>query len=533
MTRILTALSLSMVFAVCSEQKPKAVQVSSAKAAVKGEEPAGKTIANKRKKPHKIKNAFEPQVAGQFYSNQENELRDQLSGFFKAAKSPHIDTLKDRDVVGILAPHAGYPYSGPVAGEAYKVLANRDINTVVLLALSHRRAASKVALLGAPAYDTPLGSQPIDAELSRELAARYGELFEINEGIFTGEHSLEVQIPFVQTALPKAKIVPMIIAVHDEALLSRVSDALFERLGARGDVAFVVSSDLSHYFPYDEATRYDKETLGLIEKWRIDDWKKIAQSKRGMCGYLPMLTFMKFFEKYDLKKRRVTLVDYRNSGDTTGDRSREVVGYGALAFSLEKGMRNERVKNKQYGEFQAKDRRYLMDLAKRAVAAATRGEPLNVEEPTAKILKDKGAAFVTLKINGQLRGCIGHVIARIPLYQCVSDVARAAAISDPRFNPVRPDELENIEYEVSVLTAPEPTTPDQVVVGRDGLIMSNGGRSGLLLPQVPVEWGWDREEFLRSTCRKAGLPLDCWKDPATKIESFRAIVWGEDEVEDE
>jgi AmmeMemoRadiSam system protein A len=100
-----------------------------------------------------------------------------------------------------------------------------------------------------------------------------------------------------------------------------------------------------------------------------------------------------------------------------------------------------------------------------------------------------------------------------------------------RFSPVSPDELDELTYEISVLTTPEPTTPDQVVVGRDGLIMSRGGRSGLLLPQVPIEWNWNREQFLQHTCRKAGLPLDCWKDQDTKIKSFRAIVWGEDDLE--
>ena len=131
-----------------------------------------------------------------------------------------------------------------------------------------------------------------------------------------------------------------------------------------------------------------------------------------------------------------------------------------------------------------------------------------------------------------MRGCIGHVIARVPLFKCVADVARSATIHDTRFSPVRPDELDSLSYEISVLTAPESTTPENVVVGRDGLIMSRGGRSGLLLPQVPVEWNWSREEFLASTCRKAGLPLSCWKDPETKIESFRAIVWGEADLEE-
>jgi len=178
--------------------------------------------------------------------------------------------------------------------------------------------------------------------------------------------------------------------------------------------------------------------------------------------------------------------------------------------------------------FSREERQALMDIAKAAVRAAARGESYAPAEPAAEGLRRNGAAFVTLKESGQLRGCIGHVIATEPLYECVAEVARAAAIEDPRFDPVGPGELDKLAFEISVLTPPEVVTdPTTIQVGRDGLIMSRGGRRGLLLPQVPEEQGWDREQFLDGTCRKAGLPTGCWREPGTRIERFQAIVWGE------
>ncbi|MCP4600564.1 MAG: AmmeMemoRadiSam system protein B [Proteobacteria bacterium] len=533
MIRFAIVVVLLLEIVGCSEPKPALVKTSDAETSSRNSAAANEEKNNNPKPKNvsqRVENAYPPQVAGAFYTDNPEELREQVKGFLDAASSSGVESK--RDIVGILTPHAGYRYSGPVAGEAYRAVMGRDYRTVIVLALSHRQKALKASVLDRPAYDTPLGSLKIDRRLVRRLLSDHKDVFEANEKVFKGEHSLEVQLPFIQVALPETKVVPIIIALHDPELISRAGAALHEVFGKRGDVLFAMSSDLSHYFPYKEAVEYDKETLGLLEKWKIDEWSKIAPSQKGMCGYAPTLTFVRMFEKYDIKIRKVTRLAYKNSGDTSGDRARGVVGYGALAFSLENGMRKERGSEKDFSPFSVKDRRYLMDLAKKAVTAAAKGEPFKPEKPTSKFLAEQGAAFVTLKKGERLRGCIGHVIARIPLFQCIADVARSATIHDTRFSPVSQDELKDLNFEISVLTAPEPITPQDVVVGRDGLIMSRGSRSGLLLPQVPIEWDWNREEFLAHTCRKAGLPLDCWKDPDTKIESFRAIVWGEDDLDD-
>ncbi|MCU0661395.1 MAG: AmmeMemoRadiSam system protein B [Myxococcota bacterium] len=486
---------------------------------------SGAHAVAQKKAPLHVDGAFPPQVAGGFYPGEERALSAAVQGYLDSGKV--VPELSKRDIVAILAPHAGYEYSGPVAGSAYRAVVGRPYRTVVVLALSHRKAAARLGLLSAPAYDTPVGSLPIDQTAVRTLIDKHSDLFAIDETLFVGEHSLEVQLPFIAQALPGVRIVPIIVAAQDDDVTRRAGQALLEELGRKRDVLFVVSSDLSHYYPDAQAKQYDTELLRCLEKWDLGRWAELAPQRRGMCGSRPMQTLIGLFEGFSAKSRRVTRIDYRTSGDTAGDPSR-VVGYGALAFSVEEHMR-EQGRSNDFGPFDLEARRALMDIAKKAVAAATRGERYMPEKPKIGLLADDGAAFVTLKKAGQLRGCIGHVVARMPLYLCVSEVGKAAAIYDTRFNPVRPEELPELSTEISVLTPPQPTTPEEVVVGRDGLILTASGRSGLLLPQVPVEWGWDREQFLDHTCNKAGLAPGCWRQPNTKLESFRAIVWGEEE----
>lgn len=471
---------------------------------------------------------FPAQVAGQFYTADANELRTQVRGFINAAKVP--SSLRNKDIVGILSPHAGYVYSGPVAGYAYAAAAESGAKIVIVMALNHRRAGVTVSLLNMDTYETPLGEVPIHREAVQQLIAAYPDTFSDDRSMFENEHSLEVQLPFIQEALPDAEVVPMIVACMDETVLQRASEALKSKWGSFKDVLFVISSDLSHFFPYAEAQGYDNTSLSLLEQWKIDDWLAHASnSRKGMCGVKPLYTFARVFDSYDTAKREVVRLRYMNSGDTAGDKS-QVVGYGALAFVLDEGIRTAQTPGTDFGPYDVVLRRELMRRAKAAVRAAVRGEKLNTETPAEPLLQKDGAAFVTLKKKGQLRGCIGHVIARVPLYQCINDVAMAAATRDTRFSPVTEAELSQLSYEISILTAPKPTTPDDVVVGRDGLIISRGPYSGLLLPQVPIEWNWNREQFLSHTCQKAGLPMDCWTDDETQIQSFRAIVFGEDDL---
>jgi AmmeMemoRadiSam system protein A len=176
-------------------------------------------------------------------------------------------------------------------------------------------------------------------------------------------------------------------------------------------------------------------------------------------------------------------------------------------------------------EYSPEERRWLLRLAHMSIRSAVCGSPLKVEQASAHLREARGA-FTTLHEHGELRGCIGYVVAISPLDETICETARAAALEDPRFTPVVAAELDSLQVEISVLSPMALIAPEDVVVGRHGLMVSHGGRRGLLLPQVPTEWGWDRETFLAQTCRKAGLPADQWRRGA-KLEAFTAEVFGE------
>lgn len=184
-------------------------------------------------------------------------------------------------------------------------------------------------------------------------------------------------------------------------------------------------------------------------------------------------------------------------------------------------------------EITPEEKKWLMKLAKDAVKAAVEGKKFDPPEPATQLLKDKGAAFVTLRKKEQLRGCIGHIIAHMPLYKCVASVARSAALEDPRFSPVSASEYESLHFEISVLTPPEDVKdPEEIVVGKDGVIINYGGMyQGVFLPQVPIEQGWDRIEYLDNLCYKAGvMKKGCWKEPQAALRKFQAVVWEEEDV---
>ncbi len=176
-------------------------------------------------------------------------------------------------------------------------------------------------------------------------------------------------------------------------------------------------------------------------------------------------------------------------------------------------------------EYSSEERTILLELAHHSIASAFDGIRLDVTPPSEHLAEMRGA-FTSLHLNGKLRGCIGYVVATHSLYQTVAETARAAAFDDPRFSPLTAEEAPSLEIEISVLSSLRPIDAEDVVVGRHGLVIAKGSRRGILLPQVPVEWGWDRETFLAQTSQKAGLPRDAWRQDA-EIQAFTAEVFGE------
>jgi AmmeMemoRadiSam system protein A len=176
-------------------------------------------------------------------------------------------------------------------------------------------------------------------------------------------------------------------------------------------------------------------------------------------------------------------------------------------------------------EFTEEERSLLLQLAHDSIAAALEGRTIPLEPPTPHLAEARGV-FTSLYSHGALRGCVGYVLPNYSVYRAVVETARAAAFEDNRFSPVNQEEAAHLEIQLSVLTAPQPIQAEEIEIGRHGLLISWRGRRGLLLPQVPIEHGWDRQTFLEQTCHKAGLPADAWQKGAT-IEGFSAEVFGE------
>jgi AmmeMemoRadiSam system protein B/AmmeMemoRadiSam system protein A len=466
--------------------------------------------------PRKVRPAA---VAGAFYPADPKQLGQMVDDLLAKAAVPEI-----KDVVALVAPHAGYVYSGGVAAHSYALLKGRKVERVVVISPSHLESFPFSAIYDGAAYSTPLGEVAVDQAFAAKLAMT-SKLIQVSGRGHSAvgdreEHAVEVQIPFLQRVLGEFKLVPIVMGDQSYAACRALGLALAKNIQGTGTL-IVASSDLSHYHPYDDAVKMDRKTLNAIEEW---DYLSMSQNFEQRiweaCGGGPIIAAMIASERLGARQARV--LKYANSGDTTGDHS-QVVGYGAVAIYKNAGQRSAAGPPFALGEAEKAE---LFAIARRSVEAAVKDKKL-LDDPVMKLetLARERGAFVTLKEKGELRGCIGYTSPLKPLALTVRDVAAFAAVRDTRFPPVVPQELGQLEYEISVLSPLRRVLDvNQIQVGRDGLVMKRDGYQGLLLPQVPTEQGWDRMTFLQQTCVKAGLLTDCWKDERTDIFSFTALV---------
>jgi AmmeMemoRadiSam system protein B/AmmeMemoRadiSam system protein A len=451
-----------------------------------------------------------PFVAGVFYPQDKEALAAAVQGYLdKAAPPPVAGTVR-----GIVAPHAGYQYSGPVAASAYKTIPP-DTRQVILMAPSHRVAFAGVSIPAAEALRTPLGDVPVAWEaLLLSKASGFTSVPEAHQG----EHSLEVQLPFLQQRLGRFDVIPLLFGQCDPLA---VANALLPYL--KEGVLLVASSDLSHYYTYDTAVQKDSICTSAMASL---DFNKMTACEG--CGTLPVQTLMHIAS---FKGWQGALLDARNSGDTSGDKSR-VVGYAAVAFS-ETG-ETSKGESPMAGTWSDAEKQALLKLARSVITAQlVRGEKVvRPEKPTPAMLENRGC-FVTLRGKGRLRGCIGTMEPAQPLIEGIEANAANAAFRDPRFPPLAREELSEIDIEISVLTVPKKITftdgkdlLSQLVPGKHGVILSRGMRRSTFLPQV-----WDelpnKENFLIHLCRKGGMTPNCWQDTGTTVEVYEAEVFGE------
>lgn len=467
----------------------------------------------------------EPAVAGLFYPKEAAALTRAIDRYLEAADVPWIEDLK-----AVVSPHAGYPYSGPTAAYAYKAAAGRGFKTAILLAPSHYAAFRGACVCGKELYRTPLGDVPVPG-LARELARTAPFVNEEpcavrrpawasqsplplppsgQDTAHTWEHSTEVQVPFLQRALPGCQLIPVVLGDVDPAA---VAAALANRIDER--TLLVASSDLSHYHPYADAKARDTRTIQAICRLEPD-----RLDPDDACGRGPVQVLIHLAKRKGWKAR---MLDYRNSGDTAGDKS-GVVGYTAVAFYAPRPP--------GYSEA---ERQTLLDLARRSVREVVlerRTPECDAASLPAHLAEPRGC-FVTLTKQGQLRGCIGNILPAGPLYRAVITNAQGAAVRDGRFPPVQAEELDQLEVEVSVLTEPQPlafTSPDDLLARlrphRDGVVLQIGGLSATYLPQVWSHFA-DKVKFLSTLARKAGAGPDDWRKPGTRVLIYEVEAFHE------
>lgn len=469
--------------------------------------------------PQKVRQAA---VAGAFYPADPGALTAMIDNMLALAAPPSLNG----PILAAVSPHAGYPYSGPVAAYTYAALKGRKYSRVVVIAPSHFVAFDFTSVYDGDGYATPLGVVPVDTEFARQLAKMSSTIRLSTKGHDPTpagpEHAIEVQLPWLQRVLGNFELVPIVMGDQSYESSRALGVALAKMIHG-DDTLILASSDLSHYHPYKDAETIDHKTLNALQVWDYFSMSRNFQERIWeACGGAPVVAAMIAAER--MGANQATVLKYANSGDTSGDRSR-VVGYSADVF----------VRAQQGDVAQApfslgeKDRSELLAVAHKSVESAVKqGQEYEPGANVSEVLNQERGAFVTLTKSGVLRGCIGYTSATKPLYLAVRDTAAFAARRDPRFQPVKESELPQLEYEISVLS-PLRRVKDvrQIKVGEHGLLVKNGLRQGVLLPQVPVEQKWDRQTFVEATCEKAGLPSDCWKAEETDIFLFTAVVFGE------
>jgi hypothetical protein len=476
----------------------------------------------------------EPAVAGKFYSDSAAKLKLAIEKFLQDAVP-----VKVQKPIAIIVPHAGYIFSGQICADGFKQVANQKYDVIVVLGTNHTNSDfQKISLYPGNGFRTPLGTAPVEKNVISSLIKEDPADCTLDKSLHETEHSVEVMVPFIQVVFPKAKIVPVVVGSPDMEMCARFGQALAKVLKNK-KALIVASSDLSHYPAAQDANIADRETLAAISKLDPAAFRATVQAHvdrripnlvTSACGEAPILAAMAAAKS--LGATRGVIVSYANSGDTSvGDRAR-VVGYGAVVLTAEGEEKNNSVSAQPKPDavsapLTSADKKALLVFARETLSRLFLTDTVPLARGFNATLQQPRGAFVTLKKKGELRGCIGRIIGDEPLGKIVGTIAIQAAFNDSRFNRLTADELSDIEIEISVLTPMKQVGgAADIVIGRDGVLLSKDGHHAVFLPQVAPEQGWNREELLDNLCRKAGLETGCWKQGA-QFSTFQAVVFSE------
>lgn len=449
----------------------------------------------------------EPAVAGSFYPADRKQLKEMVDGFIAGVENRN-DSGR---LIALISPHAGYQFSGAVAANSYSRLKGRDIKTVIIIGQSHYAAFKGASVYAKGGMKTPLGNIKINEKIAASLLDEKADV-RFTPGVYEKEHSIEVQLPFLQESLKDFSVVPILIGSPTRALFDHLTNKLIQAMAGDDHIMIVASTDLSHYHDYDTAVTMDRKIIASIENMAIGDIEKyLSAGEAEMCGGYPVIFTISVAR--GLGATNGTLFKYANSGDVTGDRGR-VVGYAAM------GLYKDRLAQKE--------RDFLLSLAKKTIVEyVTNNKTPEISATDAGTLSPRlsanGATFVTINRNGHLRGCIGNMQPVMPLYQSVISNAVSASSRDYRFPPMNKEELHDMEVEISVLSPFEVLKNiKDIEIGKHGLYLVTERASSVFLPQVPVEQRWDLNTYLEELSLKAGLARNAWK--TAKLYTFTADI---------
>jgi AmmeMemoRadiSam system protein B/AmmeMemoRadiSam system protein A len=419
-----------------------------------------------------------PVVAGQFYPSSAPQLKLMIEDMIDA-------NAEKEEVIGLLSPHAGYPYSGPVTGATISRIRFKD--TFVIMGPSHTGMGKPFSIMTEGTWKMPLGEVEIDSDLAKQILASSTYLEE-DYLAHLQEHAVEVQLPFLQYFKPDIKIVPIILAHTTGDIYKEIGRGIATAIkdSDRG-VVIIASGDMTHYEPQEAAQRKDNQGIEAILDLDEDELvRRVNELNITMCALAPAATLISAAR--ELGATGAELVMYRTSGDTTGDYS-SVVGYAGIIIKA--------------GEMSS-----LARLARETVESYVKHGTTPRPDNLTPEMEQRAGVFVSIHKLGRLRGCIGTFEpAEKSVAQEIITNAISSATRDPRFLPVTPDELEDLDYSVDVLTKPEPVdSQDQLDPKKYGVIVEAGWRRGLLLPDLE---GVDTVDYQVDICRqKAGIGPD-------------------------
>ena len=461
-------------------------------------------------------------LAGTWYPGDPQRLRKQVEEFL--ADVDDVAAPTGTPVIA-LAPHAGYEYSGAVAGKLFGLLQGREFAAVFILAPNHRAPVQRPVVSSMSAFATPLGEVPVATDVVADLVA--SGAFVVNDRAHAFEHAVEIQLPFLQCALPAGTpIVPILVPHLTDQQRSEAARILEHWRDGRH--LFLVSSDLTHYgreygfVPFTEEVPAKLEELdtGALLRFLAHDASGLLDYGHDtgitMCG-LPAAALV--LSGTQPENHEAALIAYARSADREGDFTLSVSYAAALICDP-----SYEATPAPTTSLTDTDRHFLVNLARQAVTAAVQGEPAPAAVAVSPALTEPRGAFVTLTRDGRLRGCIGYIEGVKPLVEAVVDNAASAATGDPRFPPVSEDELADLQVEVSALTPLRSVSgPTDIEIGRHGILLSKAGHQAVFLPQVAPEQGWDRDTTLENLALKAGLPADAWRQDC-EFQVFEAEI---------